>query len=152
MFDTGHNTEPNFQAFKMLGAMFTTWNEIAHERLAATVCDDKKELVEQFKRLKNTDTMLALGYVVRHEEKTGEALPQAHVIDALSQASDSTSRDAIRMDIGRRTKALHFFGLIERREITKTHVELRVTELGRAATTTLNEKVGALIALPGAPG
>jgi len=135
--------------FRLLGRSLRKWKAISQDIAKAKLqqINDQQEFVEHYTRLRNTDTLLAFGYVVRSHERGMDRLPQADVVNALydpdedaeedSTASDvslpklmTKSRESVRMDIGRRYKALHYFGLVERRQVTRTFVDLRLTSLG----------------------
>lgn len=136
--------------FSELGVALSAWGEICEELVSDIQSDNLKEIVKHYGRMSNVDGLLALGYVVRHFERTGDRLPQSKVIDELS-ARDSDdiascalravkkTKDAVRMDIARRFKALAYFGLVERRVVTVTHVDLLPTEVGMKINARLNQ-------------
>lgn len=130
--------------FKTLGAICRAWGETSQNvarDFSLARSSDQNTFAMHRARLGDTDTLLTLGYVKRAEEKTGEPVMQATIVSALApdqdtpdpdaQALNRTRKAAVRQDIKRRSETLAFFGLIDRRQVTKTAVQLRMTEYGR---------------------
>ena len=134
----------NADFFSSLGSVLQEWDQICRNLSESCSHNDRKEFLEHYRRLRDTDAVLALGYVRRHEELTGDRMPQAKVIEVLTKvATDECelpkrSRAAVGMEIGRRYRALHYFGLVERREVTRTFVDLRLTDLGHQTVERIN--------------
>lgn len=151
--------------FCLLGRGLREWKAICEEIAMQKFqqCSNRQEFLEHYVRLRDTDTLLAFGYVVRSHERGEEHLPQATVVNTLYSPNNPADKmprsstmelpplfvktlEAIRMDVGRRYTALHYFGLIERRKLNQVCVALLVTEAGHVVNKRLDAaKIPALV-------
>lgn len=132
----------DFDAFAVLGAMMRAWaatKKLIVDENVGLKLQDAKTFEAHAARLEDSGTMLAFGYIVRAEEKTGRnAIMQAKIVDAIALREELAdveqhrkAQQAVRQDIKRRADALEFFGLIEREYLTSVAVQFSATEVGR---------------------
>ena len=154
---TINNETPD--AFTQLGAIFRAWESTTKEIVAAYIKaeillmpsdenDTEKEKEKKIKdkkflshksRLEDSETMAAFGYVARAEDKTNfNAIMQADIVKALAPDC-AQERQKVRQDIKRRMDALEFFGLIKRKYLTDTALQLSATDIGKEFRTSFNQ-------------
>lgn len=120
-------------AFAQLGAIFRAWSTTTKEIAKNNVLNKEtntKEFFSHLNRLEDSETMAAFGYITRAVDRTGDnTIMQAHIVNTLAPDCEQ-ERQKVRQDIKRRMDALEFFGLIERKYLTKTALQLSATEVG----------------------
>lgn len=125
-------------AFTQLGAIYRAWaaatKEIVSENLLGKE-PNTKDFVSQQNRLEDSETLAAFGYVINKGEYS---IMQADIVNTLAPDCEQ-ERQKVRQDIKRRVDALEFFGLVERKYLTKTALQLVVTEAGKSFRTSFDE-------------
>ena len=131
MFDS----QPSPDAFGALRGVVRAWSRATEALIAdATPAADAKTHRTHMRKLGTTDTMLALGYLFGNERRGNATTMQASIVNALVEGSGpeaEAERRRLRQDIRRRFDALVYFGLVDRVYLTRTAVQLALTDTGR---------------------
>lgn len=89
----------------------------------------------QVKQLRSGLTAKTLGYIARNQP----FIMQADIVSRLTEGLEGEKPSAVRQDIKRRSETLKAFGLVNREALTRTAVQLSLTEHGRSFYAYMNE-------------